>query len=259
MPLPIADYIEPRAAFTALLNAECPAHILLFSGASGSGKTTLLNACLAEAAARHFPTIPIQLRGSVTPIPEIFSRLGDRQGWETMPTFIATLRAIPKVEIDANRLIGINNQINVALNAPPEDRDQRRAALTDAWFADLRAQQHPYLIAIDTYEAAIPEVQNWLAGPFLARSAVTPALRVLIAGQTVPDPQNIEWGFCCAHHPLYGVPEAQHWLPVITAMGRYIPVEHPEAWLAGVCHAFNGAPKDIMQIIERLPRLEATA
>lgn len=254
----LADYNEPRAAFRALLEPECDNRILFFSGASGSGKTTLVSACLSDLPS-CVASIPIQMRGNATPIPEIFSRVGERRGWEAMPHFIDTLRSIPKVDIDANRLIGINNQINVALSVPTEDRYQRTADLTNAWFADLRAQEYTYLIAIDTYESAIPEVRDWLAGPFLARTAVTPALRVLVAGQIVPDPQNIEWGSCCIHHELYGVPDARHWFPVIELMGRYIPVEHPEVWLAGVCHALKGAPKDIMQVIENLPRKEVTA
>jgi hypothetical protein len=75
----------------------------------------------------------------------------------------------------------------------------------------------------------------------------------------VPDAHNIEWGHCCAHHELFGVREAEHWLPVVEAMGRYIPVDPPEKFIAIVCQALNGAPKDIMQIIEGLPRKEVAA
>jgi hypothetical protein len=257
MPL-LADYHEQCGAFTALLQPTCQANILLFSGASGSGKTTLVNACLDKVPA-HVTSIPIQMRGSATTVPEIFRRVGEKRAWRKMNNFIAALQTIPQVLVDTNRLIGIGNQINVALDAPPADRDQRRATLTHAWFDDLRALDDLLLIALDTYEDATPEVQQWIAGPFLACAVEIPSLRILIAGQKVPNPHNIEWGSCCTHHELYGVPEAEHWLPVIEAMGRYIPVDPPETWLAGVCHALKGAPKDIMQVIEGLPSKEVVA
>lgn len=256
--IPLADYLEHREAFRAFVAPDGDSRILLFSGQSGSGKTTLLGACLQEIP-KHVTTVPIQMRGSATTVSEILRRVGDRRGWPAMPNFIDALQALPQVQVDANKLVGVGNQINVALNVPPADRAQRRAALTEAWFADLRALDRPYLLAIDTYEDAIPDVQEWLAGPFLARAVTTPTLRVLIAGQTVPDTNNIEWGHCCAHHELFGVREAAHWLPVVEAMGRYIPVEDPLIWLSGVCYALKGAPKDIVQVIESLPCKEVAA
>jgi len=56
-------------------------------------------------------------------------------GMETRPTRARAAR----VEIEHNRFMGIGNQINVALKAESlVDRDDRRAALTSAWFVDLR-------------------------------------------------------------------------------------------------------------------------
>ncbi len=159
------------------------------------------------------------------------------------------------VNIDRNWLLGINNHISVALHADnPQDRSYRRAALTEAWFEDVQQLAEPFLVVFDTYEAATAEIQEWLSGPFLARVATADPLRVVIAGQTVPDKLNIEWSQCCHEHRLYGVPEARHWLPVIEAMGRYIPDEPPLIWLAGVCHALQGKPAEIIKIIEGLPR-----
>jgi hypothetical protein len=264
MPSLLADYQEQRDAFTALLQPACQANVLLFSGDSGSGKTTLVNVCLDDVP-DHVTTVPIDLRGSANTVPEIFRRLGARLGWDHLPTFaahIATLREIPvpALDIDRNWLLGIGNHIQVALQVQsPTDREERRAALTAALFTDLQHRAAPLLVAFDTYEKATPEVKDWITGPFLASVAETAALRVLVAGQRVPDHENITWGRCCVRHPLYGVPEAAHWLPIIDALNRCIPFEHPVTWLAGVCHALNGAPKDIMQIIQGLPPKETAA
>ena len=163
----------------------------------------------------------------------------------------------PGVKVDRNWLAGIANHISVALRVENLfDREERRTALTETWFSDLLHYDMPLLVAFDSFERAVPDVQDWIAGPFLARAADAENLRVLIAGQQVPDANSIDWGGCCAHHGLYGVPEAVDWLPVVEALGRRIPVENPLDWLAGVCHALKGAPNDIMQVLEGLPEKE---
>jgi len=259
MPTPIiADYNQQRAAFEALLQPNPSQRILFFRGQGGSGKTTLLNACLQIARERDvMPCIPIQLRGTAVSVAEIFHRVVDCLDWERLPRFmdqVDTLQGPLRVQIDHNRQIGIGNRIDVALHAEtPADRQGRRAALTQAWFDDLRALDSPLLVALDTYEAATTEVQEWISGPFLARAAQAHRLRILLAGREVPDLTNIEWGHCCTNHELLGVPESKHWWPVVEAMKRQIDVPDPKSWLAGVCHAFQGRPKEIMQIIQDLP------
>jgi energy-coupling factor transporter ATP-binding protein EcfA2 len=258
----LADYEREQRAFEALLEPNCRERILLLRGESGSGKTTLVNVCLKQMPGTVH-CIPIQLRGSAVGVAEIFSRAGNCLNWERLPHLteqVAALQGKPSVQVDGNWLAGINNRISVTLNvASLADRKQRRALLTDAWFRDLQAFSLPLLVALDTYEQANTEVAEWIAGPFLARVAESPPVRVLVAGQKVPDDNNIEWGRCCTLHELYGVPEAEHWLPVVEAMQRHIPFSDPLTWLAGVCHALKGDPREIMQVIQGLPRREGTA
>jgi hypothetical protein len=255
----LANYERELAAFDALLKPDCDQRILFFCGKSGSGKTALLNTCLRKIrpAMSH---IPIQFRGSVVSVAEIFYRAGRYLGWERLPHFtsrVADLEGLPNIQVDRNWLSGINNRISIALRVEnPIDQEHRRVALTEAWFDDVKTFTDPLLMAFDTYEQATDEVALWIDGPFLARVAQAAPLRILLAGQKVPDAHNIEWGHCCAAHQLYGVPEAKYWLPVVEAMQRHIPFDDPLTWLAGVCHALKGHPKDIMAVIEGLPRRE---
>jgi GTPase SAR1 family protein len=255
----IADYDKERQLFHNLLAETCQQQILLFRGPSGCGKTTLINACLHSLTGQGRDTlhVPIQLRGTAVSVAEIFYRLGGRVGWDRLSRFVdqvAAWQEVPNVAVRDNRMLG-QNQINVALQVANQvERAERRAALTNAWFADLQALSQPLLLVMDTYEQATTEVQEWIDGPLLARAAQAQQVRVLLAGQKVPDANNIEWGHCCQTCDLYGVHEAKHWLPIVEAMERVIDVRDPEMWLAGICHALDGRPKDIMQVIENLPR-----
>jgi hypothetical protein len=103
----------------------------------------------------------------------------------------------------------------------------------------LQNLKHPVLLVMDTFEKAETAVKLWVTGPLLARIARLPSLRIVLAGQEVPDADSIEWGDYCH--------------PVVEALGKIIPVRDPESWLAGVCHAHKGRPLEIMQSIQSLP------
>jgi energy-coupling factor transporter ATP-binding protein EcfA2 len=255
--IPLANYEKEQAAFSALFSPTCRQRILFLQGDSGSGKTTLIKTCL-----QHLPAgvdhVPIQLRGSQVNVAEIFFRAGDCLGWPLLPGFTAALDdQAARIQVSDNRQSGINNRINVVLQTgDPADRDHRRAALTEAWFGDLKRLAAPLLLVFDTYEQATAEMRQWLDGPFLTRAARADSLRVVVAGRSVPEANNIEWGHCCETHNLYGVPDAAAWLPVVEALGYRVPIDPPLTWLAGVCHALQGRPGEIIKVIRTLPRRE---
>jgi hypothetical protein len=255
MALPFANYEEERRLFSALLGDSCAQRILLVKGKSGMGKSSLLRSCLGDATARDDVLLcPIDLRGSATNVAEIFSHVSRRVGREALPGFQNAVQ----VHIEGNKMLGTNQQIQVALQvSDPASRGERLAAMTDALFSDLVALPRPFVLAMDTYEQAVDEVRDWVAGPLLRRVADTPSVRALVAGQVVPE-TAIDWHSCCHSCELYGVREAREWLPVVEAMGRQVPVEPALTWLAGLCHAFDGRPNDIAKMIEGLPRKEAS-
>jgi hypothetical protein len=260
MTTPIADYVTERQAVFDLFQPECDCRIVLLRGGSGSGKTTLLAHCQEQTPASVFH-LPIQLRGSTVTAAEVFYRAGRHLTWDRLPHFtgyVAEMQGGAGVKVDRNFLAGIGNHINVALHAEqPLERDHRRVALTEAWFDDLADLPRPFLVFFDTYETATAEMKEWISGPFLARAVQVDRLRVVIAGQEVPDARNIEWGHCCKSHDLYGVHEAHHWLPVVREIGCYVPAPDPLSWLAGVCHTLKGNPDGIMKILKGLPRRES--
>jgi hypothetical protein len=254
----IANYEHARELFNLLLATDAQQRILLMDGASGTGKSTLLLVCLESAGAiRH---VPFSFRKTSITVNEVFFRAGDRLGWQYFPRFLARVdeMATTRVQIEGNRQFGIGQKIEVVLAGEKiEDQDYRVAELTTAWFGDLAAAPFDVLFAFDHFDEAVTSVQQWLGGPFLTRAAATPHVRVVIAGKSVPEADNIEWGGCCRTSKLVGVPEARHWLPVVQALNRHVGDLDPLSFLSGVCQAHNGRPDAIMNFICSLPERRA--
>lgn len=255
----LANYTQERRLLEAFLAGELTERIILLCGVSGSGKTSLLRACLS-AALRTDLLIPFQVRESAVGVAEVLYRVTEPIGQSYFARFaaqVALFQAAPSVQVGGNIAFG-SNQVSVALQAEnPADRRQRQAALTTAWFEDLHAWGRPLTLVLDTFEQATLEMQEWLAGPFLARASRLPQMRVLIAGQRTPDAHNIEWGWCCQARELHGVPAAQDWLPVVAALHKAVPAPHAESWLIALCQVYGGLPDPIFKIIDALPHAEA--
>ena len=246
----IANYEHARTLFDQLLTADTRQRILLLEGVSGTGKTTLVNVCLESAAAVQ--CVPFSFRKTTITINEVFFRAGDKLGWEHFPHFLAKVdeMATTRVEIQGNRQIGINHKSEVILAGEKiEDQDFQLAELTKAWFSDLINLPDNVLFVFDHYEDAPTALQRWIGGPFLVRVPDAPQLRVLVAGQSVPDADNIEWGGCCQGCKLTGVPEARHWLPVAQALNRDVGEHDLLSVLHGACSALQGRPDAIMNFI----------
>jgi hypothetical protein len=251
----LANYQAERQAIEALFKPQCEHRIVLLRGACGSGKTSVLRYCQQQRPV-SVACLPVELRGSTVSAAEIFYRSGTHLTWQRLTRFTQQVAAMlgGSVKIDHNWLVGINNHITVSLQAEhPLDWEYRAAVLTDSWFHDLNALPHSFVILLDNYEKASTEMKRWICGPFLTRASHVCSVRVVVAGEEVPERNNIEWGHCCDYYELRGVRKGSNWLPVVQNMDllSHIPGD-PEVWLNGVCYALNGDPSLIMQKLEML-------
>ncbi len=251
----LANYREQRESFARLWTQDCPEPILLFSGQSGSGKTSLLRNC-RRTAPNDACQVFVDCKQDGVNAAEVFSRTVHHAGRDKLPAFSRWLQQ-HNVEIWDNQIEGNSNQINVVLNSgSKEEREERRIMLTDAWLQDTNQLDTPILLAVDTYEKAADDLRTWLNSIIVRLPHASRRLRLVVAGQEIPSTDTCEdWADCCCEHPLYGVPEAEHWLPVVAALGLRVPVDPPLTFLAGLCHAFKGNPAKIIEIIKTFPRL----
>lgn len=250
----VANYQEEKDHYLSLLGDTPPARVLLFKGESGSGKSTLLTHCLHDfPCPETICRIVIDFKQGRVNLPKLFNELGREIGWEHLPTFRARLNAVGRsVTIDSNKQIGWGNQITVFLS--PEDqsvRASRLAALSEDLLTDLRSLPQPVVLILDTYEQATDATREWIEMHLLDWLDKVTQLRVLIAGQTVPE-ATLKWGRLSLVRHLRGVPDPQHWLPVASRALPHKSLEERLKWLGAICRAFEGRPNEIMKVIEAL-------
>lgn len=230
--------------FERMLAGETPERILLVSAESGWGKSELLRE-FAHRCPTELHYAPLDFKAGGIGLAELLSRLRDSLGLAHFPTLNAavTQLANPTINIPGNVLIG-QNTIEVALNAPDEQtREARRAALTTAFFADLRAMGK-VLLVFDTFEKCDEGIKVWLGGTFLNHAHRSPNLVVVIAGQKVPE-ATIDWEH--QHIPLKGI-AAEHWHRHAQANGIAVSLD----WINGCCHALQGHPLKMAELLNSL-------
>jgi hypothetical protein len=138
--------------------------------------------------------------------------------------------------------------IRNALRAADEgSRAARRGALTRALFEDLGAREGRLAILFDTCEQSGPEMEEWLAGPFLTSAQQVMNQVVVIAGRKVPE-TSPEWEACCQHHPLGNLRDPGLWQKYAEQIGAAIPSKE---WVAAFCDLFDGHPLQMMQALAR--------
>jgi len=250
----IANYKEHTQAFNALLQKDCNKPILLFKGESGTGKSTLLKNC-RTLIQKDIHQVSVDLRNTSN-VMQIFYKLVESLTLEHFDNFKQHLDEITRqlnINVNGNTQGGVGNIINIECeNAALEQRAERYTVLTNAWTKEINNLHNPCVLLIDVYEQANSEIKRWIDGDLLSCAADSRQMRVVIAGKSVPE--SFEWDYRCELKELYGVPEAEEWLPVVKAMGRRIPAQNPIDFLAGICYTLKGNPSEIVKTIEGFPR-----
>lgn len=229
------DREEELQIFKEMMSGKTEERIFLIEAQSGMGKTVLLGE-FGYCKPKKIAFAKIDFKGGNTSIAELFSRLRDKLGGEgKFPNLGKELKGIfkPTIDISTNLMFG-KNQIEAYLTGRDEqERELRLSALTDAFFADIRALGKLLLI-FDTYEKSDESVKKWLSDSFLSRVQNSPNIFVIIGGQVVPE-ENLEWE--CIRKPLGGIPHS-HWYKYVENKGIFIHIEYIRA----CCDIYNGHP-----------------
>lgn len=153
---PMADHSGAREAFGELLTAQVGWRLLRIQGASETGKSHITRQMLANALA----------------MPEVACGRFDFKG-----------------TTDMDREVRVFVQ-DLGVPAPPAA--QRLHERLDHILGELKQRAKPTLVIFDTYEMA-GEAQDWVEKSLLQCLIRATWLRVVIAGQQVPDATGAVW------------------------------------------------------------------
>jgi hypothetical protein len=172
---PVADHTDVRTAFRTLIQRGAPWRFLPLRGPSEAGKSHLTRQMLANALSR---------------LPGLACGRFDFKGTTDVQ---AELRAFVQF-------------LQVPLPSPDLRLNEGLGRLLDA----LRARAKPALLIFDTYEAA-GEAQDWVDKQLLPNLIPSPWLRVVIAGQRVPERAGAVWAAAASPTVQLEPPPPEDW------------------------------------------------
>lgn len=212
-PWPLADRKTQFKTFQALLSDTCSQRIFLIEGVSNTGKTVLLNEFRTYTRSIALNAILLDLKGCPT--------LND-------------LLDLIALELDKSIL--------------PEFHSSSDSRRKTALLKDLENLSTPLLLIFDTYQHVGNDTADWVEGQLLRRSGQCSALRILIAGQRVPDRERYPWKILAQHCTLDAIRETRYWLEYVQCVlnSHQITEDHLEMLL----HVSKGDPGQTSALLQ---------
>ncbi|MDX2214860.1 MAG: ATP-binding protein [Oculatellaceae cyanobacterium bins.114] len=246
----IANRTAELQLFSDIVCGNHSAKILLIQADSGMGKSDLLkkfqDSCPSEAL-----VVPLDLKGADLGIPYFFNWVCEDLGYDRFQQFTAELRQMVSGAINfANNQMEGQQTIQIALNVDENTRRYRLGALQRAFFQDLAAIQQRVVILLDTFQLAVSDLQNWIESELLRMVPRLPNLVVVVAGQTVPDCNNIGWGSACESCYLEAIEQVEAWYQL--AQVEHLPFDRDV--IKAIVRLNKGNPLEIRKALKSLER-----
>lgn len=246
----IANRTAELALFQQMLAKRNPAKILLIKAPSGMGKSWLLRK-FRECCPPPACVISLNLRGADLGVSYVLNWICEDLGYANFPRFQEDLQRMMSGSINfSNNTLEGEQNILIALNVDETQRKYRLSSLQSSFFKDLATLDHPVILLIDTFDSAVKELQNWIESELLRRAVRLPNLTVVVAGQEVPNPENIDWGNQCEYHRLEPIDDEEAWFAF--AQKNYPNFEKPA--VKAFVKVLNGHPLQIHQTLQNLAK-----
>lgn len=245
--IPLANRTQELTYFLQMVQGLIPKRIFLIKAPSGYGKTDLLQK-FVESCPSEVNAVDVNLKSADLGIPYVFWRIKSTLGQKLFINFEQAARNFlpANINIADNKTIG-QLEIKIALGNDEQTQKYRLMALQEAFFEDLQAIKKTIVILFDTYNDPNTEVCMWLGGAFLEIVANIPNLRVVIAGQCLPE-KNIVWERYCSRCNLGEIREAQAWYKFTQEMGLKLSEDTVKAFV----DACQGNPREIRDLFQSL-------
>lgn len=223
--------------------------ILFLKAPSSYGKSHLIDRfthlCQNQSRVK---LVNLDLTDSVTGIAYFISRMKRKLQTERFLKYREEVRQILSTQRNASMsnidIQGDENTLQILLNTDEQQKQLRLAQLEDAFFQDLGQIQSTVVMMIDAFEKAPEELKKWIGTAFLPATVEHPNLRVVIAGQEVPEASS-EWRAC--HHccELTPITEVDVWCEYAKAQRWKVTKD----MIIALVHHCKGHPRDVVESI----------
>jgi hypothetical protein len=242
----LANRTKELDIFLKMAAGDHDCRIMLIEGVSGMGKTSLLSRFRHECPS-EVKFVPFDCKG-VNSIATFLAEVVVDLGHENFPRFLEKVKFFVQGGIDfSENDIAAEKTISIAINSNVDlaTQDYRLEQLQQAFFDDLALLEHRTVISLDTYQDANDSLQAWIETKWLrtvdrrVKNVVT-----VIAGQSVPNPNNSVWGDNCEHFLLTAIIDIQAWCEFCSDL--------PEAAIKAAAISCEGHPKNTHQTLSLL-------
>jgi hypothetical protein len=212
---------ESIALFHKLLQADSRIRMLFLEGASKMGKSHLLSKVFFVLASQQYQAycVIIDLKRQPLTIPDILNSASEDLGEHLCPLFKAATKEKMKhsdMNVVFEKALTLGSRIDISVPSSGIERDFQlwNFHLTTQFVTDVsRLCHHNRLIVflVDNVNCATDNIRAWMMDTFLKQLARLSDVRVVIAGQSLPEANTGYVAVCEYYH-----------LSSITNLGEYI-------------------------------------
>jgi hypothetical protein len=166
--------VKEWPAIVEMLSGESTKRLVMLEAPSGYGKSALLHRASAYAQFLGIPVAQIDLKGYAT-VQEVLGRI----------------------------------YVELKPHLPSFVRDG--GSRTHLLIEDLWQLRRPVLIILDTYEKAVPSIDEWLCQHLLPQVERAFGLAVVIGGVTCPRWDDMRWSSVTHHIAMQPIRDTAHW------------------------------------------------
>src|SRR5574341_490204 len=201
---PLIDRKGAIALFEDFLQKE-HLRILLIKGEKMMGKSRILQEYTKISRSKEAGSVFVDLKSKSEEF-LILYEIAQQIDISLFPRFSTAYSKFTRQSTSVNQVKQFFSKINIQDDSAEKLYKYRLLEIREEFLSDLNslAKDAECLVIIDSFDAATPSVQKWLAEDFLAPISKKQQIKIVVAGTTIPEPTT-SWEDCSQVYELGSV------------------------------------------------------
>lgn len=224
--MPLIDRQETLDLFKQLMQSEGELRILRLIGEAKLGKTHLVTRVFPDLAKEDFQArcCVIDLRNKTQEIGDVLHNMYRLLGGESLfPDYYSCYREwLHRPRVNLQRVISFLSTMRI--NSPDSTNEQKIMIrdLTDGFANDLQnLNQQPIVLLFDAVEQADDYTQAWIIDNLLMQLAQIDHVRIVLAGQSIPEPAG-NYAMKCFSYELLPIQDEEAYIHYCKQVGAVL-------------------------------------